>query len=92
MTSDEGRNVPGEPTPPHVHVGGDVSGTFVVGNENHLTVNPAPQPQRPQSADATTADRPRQQNSAEGHANLFAVTDGTMHFTVNQYGEDERSD
>ncbi len=52
---------------------GDVSGTFIVGNENQVT-NTTHHPEQPQ---------PRQQNSAEDQAAVFAVEHGTMNVTYN---------
>ncbi|MER6527761.1 hypothetical protein [Streptomyces sp. NPDC001508] len=69
---------------PHgdIHTG-DVSGTFVVGDNNRVTTTThhpeQPQPQ-PQS---------RQENSVEGRAAVFAVEDGTMNVTYNTGAERE---
>ncbi|WP_217547689.1 hypothetical protein [Streptomyces sp. GbtcB6] len=58
---------------------GDVSGTFVVGDNNRVT-NTTRHPERPQ---------PQQQISAEDQAAVFAVQDGTMHVTYNAAAERE---
>ncbi|MER7842898.1 hypothetical protein ABTZ03_03005 [Kitasatospora sp. NPDC096077] len=62
---------------------GDVSGTLIVGDNNHVKnttdrpeqPNPQPQPQ------------PRQQNTAEDQAAVFAVEQGTLHVTYNAQAE-----
>lgn len=65
--------MPTESTPGNIHVG-DVSGTFIVGDDNHVTNTTTPHPEQPQP-------QPRQQNSAEDRAAVFAVEQGTMHVT-----------
>ncbi|MBF9068397.1 hypothetical protein [Streptacidiphilus fuscans] len=54
---------------------GDVSGTAIVGDNNHVTTTKH-EPDQPQP-------QLRQQNSAEGHATVFAVEHGVMHVTQN---------
>lgn len=49
----------------------DVSGTFIAGDNNRVT-NTTHRP-----------EQPRQHNSAEDQAAVFAVGDGTMHVTYN---------
>lgn len=66
--------MPAESTPGDIHTG-DVSGTFIMGDNNHVT-NTTHHPEQPQP-------RPRQQNSAEDQAAVFAVEHGTMHVTYN---------
>ncbi|WP_042377470.1 hypothetical protein [Streptacidiphilus melanogenes] len=52
---------------------GDVSGTAIVGDNNRVTTTKhEPDQPRPQL---------RQENSAEGHATVFAVEHGVMHVT-----------
>lgn len=68
-----------------VHVKGDVSGTIINGNNNRVTTTPrrdeTPEPaHEPGLAQERT---PQQENTAEDHGTVFAVTDGTMHVTVN---------
>ncbi|WP_457031847.1 hypothetical protein [Kitasatospora sp. P5_F3] len=73
--------MPTESTPSDIHAG-DVSGTFIVGDNNRVT-NTAQRPEQPQS-------QPRQQNSAEDRAAVFAVEHGTMHVTYNAEPDAER--
>ncbi|MDH6130943.1 hypothetical protein P3T37_000310 [Kitasatospora sp. MAA4] len=68
--------MPTESTPRDIHAG-DVSGTFVVGDNNRVT-NTTHGPEQPQ---------PHQQNSAEDQAAVFAVEHGTMHVTYNAKAE-----
>jgi len=65
---------------PHgdIHTG-DVSGTFVVGDNNRVT-NTTHDPEQPQ---------PHQHSSAEDQAAVFAVQDGTMQVTYNAAAERE---
>ncbi|MEV7357187.1 hypothetical protein [Kitasatospora sp. NPDC091276] len=70
--------MPAESTPGTIHAG-DVSGTFIVGDNNHVT-NTTHHPEQPQP-------QPRQQNSAEDQAAVFAVEHGTMHVTYNHNAE-----
>ncbi|WP_369225625.1 hypothetical protein AB5J52_32560 [Streptomyces sp. R39] len=78
--------MPPESTHGDIHTG-DVSGTFVVGDDNRVTnttrppEQPQPQPQ-PQSQ-----PQPGQQNSAADQAAVFAVEHGTMHVTYNAAAE-----
>lgn len=80
--------MPEESTHGDIHVQ-DVTGTFIVGDNNRVTnttlspeqSHPQPQPQ-PQP-------QPHQQNSAEGQAAVFAVEHGTMHVTYNAEAEHE---
>ncbi|WP_089098647.1 hypothetical protein [Streptomyces hyaluromycini] len=58
---------------------GDVSGTFIVGDNNRVT-NTTRHPERPQ---------PQQQISAEDQAAVFAVGHGTMNVTYNAGAEPE---
>ncbi|SEG49239.1 hypothetical protein SAMN05216223_105475 [Actinacidiphila yanglinensis] len=65
-----------ESSPPHgnIHVG-DVSGTFIVGDDNHVThATHAPEQAQPEP-------RPQQRNSAADQAAVFSVAHGTMHVT-----------
>lgn len=64
--------MPAESTHGDIHAG-DVSGTFIVGDNNRVT-NATRRPEQPQ---------PHQQNSAEDQAAVFAVEHGTMHVTYN---------
>ncbi|PYC88021.1 hypothetical protein C7C46_01750 [Streptomyces tateyamensis] len=64
--------MPADPTPDTIHTG-DVSGTFIVGDNNSVTTT-THRPEQPQ---------PRQQNSAQDQAAVFAVEHGTMHVTYN---------
>lgn len=64
--------MPAEPIRRDIHTG-DVSGTFIVGDNNRVTTTKH-EPDQPQP-------QPRQQNSAEGHATVFAVEHGVMHVT-----------
>ncbi|MFG2967856.1 hypothetical protein ACGFZS_31770 [Streptomyces sp. NPDC048288] len=62
--------MPAESTHGDIHTG-DVSGTFIVGDNNQVT---------------TTTHHPEQEqqkNSAEDQAAVFAVEHGTMHVTYN---------
>jgi hypothetical protein len=70
--------MPAESTHGDIHTG-DVSGTFVVGDNNRVT-NTTPHPEQPQ---------PHQQSSAEDQAAVFAVQHGTMHVTYNAAAERE---
>ncbi|MFJ4186258.1 hypothetical protein [Kitasatospora sp. NPDC089509] len=70
--------MPAEPTPNGIHAG-DVSGTFIVGDNNHVT-NTTDQPEQPQPQPQSP---PRQQNTAEDRAAVFAVEHGTLHVTYN---------
>ncbi|MFE4873428.1 hypothetical protein [Streptomyces sp. NPDC056682] len=60
---------------------GDVSGTFIVGDNNRVT-NTTRRPEQPEA-------QPQQQNSAEDQAAVFAVEHGTMHVTYNAGAERE---
>ncbi|CAM5657416.1 hypothetical protein AB0F92_26400 [Kitasatospora aureofaciens] len=70
--------MPAESTPGDIHTR-DVSGTFIVGDNNHVT-NTTDRPEQSQS-------QPRQQNSAEGQAAVFSVERGTMHVTYHAQAE-----
>ncbi|KIF73276.1 hypothetical protein QR77_03450 [Streptomyces sp. 150FB] len=71
--------MPVESTHGDIHTG-DVSGTFVVGDNNRVTnTTPHPDPQQPQP--------PQQQSSAKDKAAAFAVQDGIMHVTYNAAAE-----
>ncbi len=70
--------MPAESTHGDIHAG-DVSGTFIVGDNNRVT-NTAHDPEQPQ---------PHQQNSAEDQAAVFGVEHGTMHVTYNAAAERE---
>lgn len=73
-TTEERQAMPANPTHGDIHTG-DVSGTFVVGDNNRVTnTTHTPEPPQPQS---------RQRNSAEDQAAVFAVEDGTMQVTYN---------
>lgn len=71
--------MPAESTHGDIHTG-DVSGTFVVGDNNRVTnttrrpVQPVPPGSEPE---------PQQRSSAEDQAAVFAVQHGTMHVTYN---------
>lgn len=54
-----------------IHMG-DVSGTVIVGDNNHVT-NARPQPK----------SQPRQESSAQDQAAVFALESGTMNVTYN---------
>lgn len=70
--------MPSESTHGDIHTG-DVSGTFVVGDNNRVTnTTRPPEQEQPQ---------PRQQNSAADQAAVFAVEHGTMHVTYNAAAE-----
>lgn len=74
--------MPAESTHGDIHTG-DVSGTFVVGDNNRVTnTTRHPEQSQPQS-------QPQQQSSAEDQAAVFAVQDGTMHVTYNAAAERE---
>ncbi|MFD4507756.1 hypothetical protein [Streptomyces sp. NPDC058457] len=78
--------MPTESTHGDIHTG-DVSGTFIVGDDNHVT-NTTLQPEQTQTQTQTQTERqPRQQSSAEDQAAVFAVQDGTMHVTYNAAAE-----
>ncbi|MGD6747040.1 hypothetical protein ACOKM3_35030 [Streptomyces sp. BH106] len=77
---------------------GDVSGTFVVGDNNRVTnttrdpeqapSRPAPEPQpQPQPE-----SQPQQESSATDRAAVFALQHGTMHVTYNAAPEPEAED
>lgn len=66
-----------------IHVKGDVSGVIVYGNGNRVTASGADAP-RPEGKTL-----PHQQNSAEDHGNVYAVTRGTMNVTVNHYDDQD---
>ncbi|WP_406440807.1 hypothetical protein OHB00_35015 [Streptomyces sp. NBC_00631] len=70
--------MPAESTHGDIHTG-DVSGTFVVGDNNRVT-NTTRRPEQEQS-------QPRQQNSAADQAAVFAVEHGTMHVTYHAAAE-----
>lgn len=78
--------MPAESTHGDIHTG-DVSGTFVVGDNNRVTnttrrpVQPVPQP--------GPDPEPQQRSSAEDQAAVFAVQHGTMHVTYNAEAERE---
>ncbi|WP_042412999.1 hypothetical protein [Streptacidiphilus anmyonensis] len=69
--------MPTEPTSGDIHAG-DVSGTLVVGDNNHVT-NTTHGPERGQPL-------PGQRNTAQDQAAVFAVEHGTMHVTYNAAG------
>lgn len=71
--------MPAESTHGDIHTG-DVSGTFVVGDNNRVT-NTTRHPEQPQPQP--------QQSSAEDQAAVFAVQHGTMHVTYNAAAERE---
>ncbi|OLZ69370.1 hypothetical protein AV521_17715 [Streptomyces sp. IMTB 2501] len=70
--------MPTESTHGDIHAG-DVSGTFIVGDNNRVT-STTHGPEQPQ---------PHQQNSAEDQAAVFAVEHGTMHVTYNAEAQHE---
>ncbi|MFF7983882.1 hypothetical protein ACFZDK_33015 [Streptomyces sp. NPDC007901] len=70
--------MPAESTHGDIHIG-DVSGTVIMGDNNHVT-NTTHGPEQPQ---------PHQQNAAEDQAAVFAVEHGTMHVTYNAGTEGE---
>ncbi|WP_181807248.1 hypothetical protein [Streptomyces shenzhenensis] len=70
--------MPPESTHGDVHTG-DVSGTFIVGDDNRVTNTTRP-PEQPQPQ---PQPQPGQQNSAADQAAVFAVEHGTMHVTYN---------
>jgi alkanesulfonate monooxygenase SsuD/methylene tetrahydromethanopterin reductase-like flavin-dependent oxidoreductase (luciferase family) len=70
--------MPAESTHGDIHTG-DVSGTFVVGDNNRVTnTMPHPEPHQPQ-----------QQSSAKDGAAAFAVQHGTMYVTYNAEADPE---
>jgi triosephosphate isomerase len=71
--------MPAESTHRDIHTG-DVSGAFVVGDNNRVTNTTRHSERRQQ---------PHQQNSAEDQAAVFAVEHGTMHVTYNAETEHE---
>ena len=73
--------MPAESTPGAIHTG-DVSGTFVVGDNNRVTNTTRP-PEQPQ---------PQQQSTAEDQAAAFAVQHGIMNVTYNAAPEREAED
>lgn len=77
--------MPSESAPRDVHVKGDVSGTFIVGDSNTVT-NTTSRPEE--------GRRPsRQQNSAESGGEVFAVENGPMYVTYNRRdGENPAND
>lgn len=79
-TNQERPAMPAESTHGDIHTG-DVSGTFVVGDNNRVT-NTTRHPEQSQP-------QPQQQSSAEDQAAVFAVQDGTMHVTYNAAAERE---
>lgn len=68
-----------ESTPGGIHTG-DVSGTFVVGDNNRVT------------STTCSPEQPQQQNSAEDQAAVFSVQHGTMHVTYNTAAGQETED
>ncbi|TKA02186.1 hypothetical protein [Actinacidiphila oryziradicis] len=76
--------MPAETTHGDIHTG-DVSGTFVVGDNNRVT-NTTRHPEQPQPQ---PQPQPQQQSSAEDQAAVFAVQHGTMHVTYNAAAERE---
>ncbi|MHB6911654.1 hypothetical protein [Streptomyces sp. DB-54] len=70
-----------ESTHGNIHTG-DVSGTFIVGENNRVT-HTTHGPEQPQ---------PHQRNSAEDQAAVFAVDHGTLHVTYNAGAEQETED
>lgn len=66
--------MPAESTHGDIHTG-DVSGTFIVGDNNRVT-HTTQDPEQPQP-------QPHQQNNAQDQAAVFAVEHGTMHVTYN---------
>lgn len=70
---------------PHRNISvGDVSGTFIVGDDNHVThTTHAPTEPQPQSL---------QRNSAADEAAVFSVAHGTMHVTYNPAGAAHTAD
>lgn len=79
--------MPAEPTPRDIHAG-DVSGTFIVGDNNRVT-NTARGPEQPPRL---PQPQPYQQNSAQDQAAVFAVEHGTMHVAYNTAPEPEPED
>ncbi len=75
--------MPAEPTHGDIHTG-DVSGTFVVGDNNRVT-NTTPPPEQPEP-------QPHQQSSAEDQAASFTVQDGPMYVTYNAAAERDAED
>jgi hypothetical protein len=73
--------MPAESTHGDIHTG-DVPGTVVIGNNNHVTntTRPLEQPQ----------PQPHQQSSAQDQAAAFTVQDGTMNVTYNNAPADAR--
>jgi len=71
--------MPAKPTPGGIHIKGDVSGTIVQGDGNHVTTH------RVDASTPAESRPPHQQNSAEDHGTVYAVTHGTMHITANRY-------
>ena len=69
--------MPAESTHGDIH-SGDVSGTFVVGDNNRVTNTTRP------------SEQPQPQNSAQDQAAVFAVQDGTMNVTYNNAPADDR--
>ncbi|MCX4549195.1 MULTISPECIES: hypothetical protein [unclassified Streptomyces] len=75
--------MPAESTHGDIHAG-DVTGTFIVGDNNHVT-NTTRHPEQAQAQAQAEQPEPHQQNSAEDRAALFALERGTMHVTYNAY-------
>ncbi|MFJ8948673.1 hypothetical protein ACIRO1_01110 [Streptomyces sp. NPDC102381] len=80
--------MPEKSTHGDIHTG-DVSGTFVVGDNNRVT-NTTRDPEQAQSQ-ATPAPKPQpqQESSAADRAAVFALQHGTMHVTYNAAAEPE---
>ncbi|MER5437557.1 hypothetical protein [Streptomyces sp. NPDC002790] len=78
--------MPTEPTHGDI-TAGDVSGTFVVGDNNNVTQtthHTEPLPPQPEPE-----PEPRQQSSAQDQAAVFAQQHGTMHVTYHAAAERE---
>ncbi|UCM91264.1 hypothetical protein [Streptomyces marincola] len=71
-----------------VHIGGDLTGSVVVGHGNHVESHHVPAPQS--SADGGTRAPASQTNTARDRGTVYAVTDGDMH--VHQYSAPPTSD
>jgi hypothetical protein len=69
---------------------GDVSGTFVVGDNNRVT-NTTRDPEQAPSQPAPKP-QPQQESSAADRASVFALQHGTMHVTYNAAAEPEAED
>ncbi|MCX5535244.1 hypothetical protein OG785_32435 [Streptomyces sp. NBC_00006] len=80
--------MPEKSTHGDIHTG-DVSGTFVVGDNNRVT-NTTRDPEQAQSRPAPKPQpqpQPQQESSAADRAAVFALQHGTMHVTYNAAAE-----